>query len=160
MRKYKIINSTKLEFEGIEIPLELNNSEVGFVINILGTPFTITQNGSILVLVSERWCLTLQDITPTVKPDIPKLIINDTLEIYLETKEVEVKCKATYKELYVILLKEWNFINTLNDEQFPCEYNEEIKLLTFLNDWKLTKESVLNMNDGSYSCKNKAGRYI
>jgi len=160
MKKYKITSSTKPEFEGIEIPLDIDNYIVGSNIVVLGHTFTITQSGSIIVLVNEQWCLTLIDITPKVKSEVSKLIINDTLEIYLETKEIEVKCKATFKELYNILLKEWNFINTLDNEPFPCEYNEELKLLTFVNDWKLTDASVLNMEDGSFSCKNKAGRYI
>jgi len=160
MKKYKIVSSTKQEFEGIEIPLDDREYSVASNVSMFGSTFIVTQNGSIIVLTSDDWCITLQDITPIPKVEEPKLIVNDTLEIYLETKEIEVKCKVTYKELYDVLIKEWGFINTLNNEPFPCEYNDSLKLLTFTNDWKLTDTSILNMKDGSHSCKNKAGRYV
>jgi len=160
MKKYKIISSTKKEFEGVELPLDSSEYSVASNVNMFGSTFVVTQNGNIIVLTSEDWCITLQNITPKSVVEEPKLIVNDTLEIYLETKEIEVKCKATFKDLYNMLLKEWNFINTLDNEPFPCEYDKRLKLLTFNNDWKLTDASILNMLDGSYSCKNKAGRYV
>jgi len=160
MKKYKIISSTKQEFEGIEIPLDDKGYSVASNVSMFGNTFVVAQNGSIVVLTSKDWCITLQDITPVPVVEGPKLIVNDTLEIYLETKEIEVKCKATYRELYDVLIKEWGFINTLDSEPFPCEYDKGLKLLIFNNDWKLTDASVLNMLDGSYSCKNKDGRYV
>jgi len=160
MKKYKIINSTKQEFDGIEIPLDDSEYSVASNVFMFGNAFVVIQNGSIIVLTRKDWCITLQDITPKSVVEEPKLIVNDTLEIYLETKEIEVKCKATYKELYDVLIKEWGFINTLDSEPFPCEYDKGLKLLTLNNDWKLTDTSILNMLDGSYSCKSKAGRYV
>jgi len=60
--KYTIVDSTKKEFEGISFTFEPECDIIGSVVNVLGSDFTITQNGKIFVLASKDWNLTLLEL--------------------------------------------------------------------------------------------------
>ena len=159
-KKYKVQGDTKNTFMNIELDLVLEDDSIGSTCDVLGGTFTITQNGPILVLVEKDWCLTLMDVTPKPKIIKPKLVINETLDLFFEPKEVRVQCKCTYGELFDALKKEWEFVGKLRPESFPFEYDSELKLFTFLNDWGFTEGSFPNMTGGSFSRKNLLGRNI
>ena len=159
MKKYAIKSSSLPGFLDIELPLEIDET-IGGKCNVLGSEFTITQNGKILVLVNEKWCLTLMDITPEPVVEKPKLEVNKTLEIYFKTKEIEIKTDCTYKELFETIENEWNLIEGLVSEPLPLEYNEDLKLLIFRNEWNITDGSLKYLKSGSYTRYNKAGRSI
>ena len=152
-KKFKVMGDSKNTFMNIELDLIIDSEEIGDTVNVLGGSFVITQNGKILVLVDKDWCVTLMDITP-VKEEIiekPKLEINSTLEIYFETKEVAVSIDCTYKELFDALSSEWGMAGELVGESIPFEYNTELKLFTFLNEWGFQEGSLSHMSKGSFS---------
>ena len=159
MKKYIIKGSSRPEFLDIELPLNIDDT-IGSKCNVLGSEFTVTQNGKILVLVNDIWCLTLMDITPEPVVEKPKLEVNKTLEIYFKTKEIEIKTDCTYKELFEAIANEWELIEGLVSEPLPLEYNEDLKLLVFRNEWNITKGSLKHLTNGSYTRYNKAGRSI
>ncbi len=159
-KKYKVMGDTKDNFLGIEFDLVIENDDIGNVINVLGGTFTITQNGQILVLSEPKWVLTLQDITPVPVLEKPKLVINETVEIFFGDKTIEVKIDTTYEELFYFLQKEWKLIkNVLTDTILPFDYSERLQLFTFKNDWgfKLGK-TFSHMSGGSFAQLNAAGR--
>jgi hypothetical protein len=102
------------------------------------------------------------DITPEEVEDKPKLEVNKTLDIFLETKEVEVRVGCTYRELYEVLMKEWGIIRQLtgNSEPIPFAYNDDLKLFTFSNGWKFKDGSLKYMQEGSFSRYDKNGRSV
>ena len=159
-KKYKVMGDTKGTFLSVEFDLVLEDDTIGHDCNVLGGTFTITQNGKILVLTNPDWCLTLMDITPAPKVVVPSLAINTTLDIYFETKEIAVRCRATYKELYEFLKNEWVMAGALSASPFPLEYDEDLKLLTFKDEWGFEEGSFKFMKEGSYSRLNVAGRNI
>jgi len=159
-RKYKVQGDSKNTFMNIEIDLVLEDDSIGASCSVLGGDFTITQNGKILVLVDKDWCLTLFDITPEPEKVVPKLIINETLEIFFETKEIAVKCKATYEELYKALKEEWKLISKIKNEKFPFSYDEKLKLFTFNDSWGFEHNNFSLMSSGSFTRINDRGMSI
>jgi len=158
-RKYKVQGSSRQELMGIEINLVLEDDSIGTEIKVLGGTFSITQNGPILVLVNPDWCLTLQDITPE-ETKVPSLVINKNLEIFFETKEILIGIKCTYEELFNVLKSEWNLAGKLMKVSLPFEYNQELKLFTFKDEWNFSQGSLQLMTAGSYSRIDKSGRNI
>jgi hypothetical protein len=132
---------------------------VGQEVSCLGGTFRITQVGKILVLVSDTWVLTLEDISVPKEPEKPKLVINDTLDVYLESKEIVVRTQCTYVELYNFLVIEWETINKLLEQPlvFPLELQEHNSLL-LKDSWELL--GFEKMTEGSYTRQNAAGRSI
>jgi len=57
--KYRVIQATRKEFEGIEIPLDFSNSNIGDNFNFLGTNFVITQIGKVVTLSSQNEVVVL-----------------------------------------------------------------------------------------------------
>jgi len=159
-KTYRVDGDTKNTFNGITLELVIEDEKIGAKVNVLGGSFVITQNGKILVLSSDEWCLTLFDITPEKKEEKPKLKINENLDLFLEVKEIKVSVKCTYLELYEKLKEEWSFIQTINGEKCPFRYNDEMKLLTLENRWNLTGESIQFLTDGSFDRKSEDGRSI
>ena len=151
--------SSRAEFMGIEINLVLDNDNIGEEVNVLGGTFKITQNGPILVLTNSDWCLTLQDITPN-ETKVESLVINKNLEIFFETKEILVGLKCTYKELFKVLKSEWKLAGKLMNISLPFDYDDELKLFTFNNEWNFAPGSLQLMTSGSYSRINASGRNI
>jgi len=159
-KRYKVMGDTKNTFLDIELDLVLETEEIGSTVNVLGGTFVLTQNGKILVLVEKDWCLTLMDVTPVEEKVSPKLIINDTLEIYLETKEIAVKCKCTYEELFYALQNEWKMISTMTGTAIPFDYTERLKLFTFNNEWGFENGNFSMMQEGSFTRFNSDGRSL
>jgi len=163
-KKYKVVGDSKNTFSGIELDIVVNegDTDVGKKFALLGGEFTVTQNGMILVLVDKEWCLSIMDITPPEVVEKPKLVVNDTLEVFMDNKEIEVKVDCTYEELYYVLADEWKLIQKLGAGVVarPFEYNTRMKLFTFLDNWGFVSGSLQHMKDGSYSRKNSAGRNI
>jgi hypothetical protein len=159
-KRYKIMCDTKNTFLDIELDLVLDDDTIGTTVNVLGGTFKITQNGKILVLVEPDWCLTLMDVTPVPEVKKPKLVINETLEIFFKTKEIQVKTSCTYEELFYVLQDEWKLAGVLMTESLPFDYSERLKLFTFTNDWRFAEGSLPFMKNGSFSRKNSMGRNI
>jgi len=158
-KKYKVMGDTKNVFLDIEISLVIEDEAIGSTVNVLGGTFKITQNGPILVLAEPEWVLTLQDITPAPIIEKPKLIINDTVEIFFGNKTIEVKIDTTYEELFYFLQNEWKLIkNVLTDTELPFDYSERLQLFTFKNDWGFVEGSFRHMSGGSFAQLNAAGR--
>lgn len=158
-KRYKVMGDTKNTFLSIELDLVIEDDTIGKEINVLGGNFKITQNGPILVLAEPDWVLTLQDITPEEEKVVPKLKINDTLEIFFEPKTIEVSIDCTYEELYYFLKDEWKLLSTLkNVGEFPFEYSNRLKLFTFKDDWGFAEGSFKYLLNGSYAQINSQGR--
>jgi len=157
-RKYKVQGDSKNTFMDIELDLVLKDDSIDSQCNVLGGSFIITQNGPILVLVDKDWCLTLLDITPKPEKVVPKLIINDTLEIFLETKEIAVKCKCTYEELFYALKDEWKMIQVMTGIKIPFDYSEKLQLFTFTDDWGFENGNFSMLSIGSFTRIGKDGR--
>ncbi len=159
-KKYKVMGDSKNAFMGIELDLVLTDDSIGADCSVLNGKFKITQNGKILVLAEKEWTLTLMDITPVPEKDVPKLVINDTLEIYFETKEIAVKCKCTYEELYYALREEWKMAGKLVMEPLPFDYSERLQLFTFKDDWGFENGNFSLLTGGSFSRIGLNGRNI
>ncbi len=161
-KKFKVMGDSKNTFLNVELDLVIDNEEVGADCAVLGGEFKITQNGQILSLANKDWTLTLMDITPEPELAVPKLIINETLEIYTETKEVAVKCKCTYEELYYALAAEWKALIKLlpGVGPIPFDYSERLKLFTFDNGWGFENGNFSLLTGGSFSRKDINGRNI
>ena len=159
-RKFKVQGDSKNTFMDIELDLVLENDDIGAPCNVLGGSFIITQNGPILVLVDKDWCLTLQDITPIPEKVVPKLIINETLEIFLKPKEISVKCKCTYEELFYALKDEWKMLEVMTGIPIPFDYSERLQLFTFKESWGFKDNNFDNVSGGSFSRINEQGRSI
>lgn len=159
-RKYKVQGDTKNAFMDIELDLVLKDDSIGSPCKVLNGEFTITQNGPILVLVDKDWCLTLLDITPESEKTVPKLVINETLEIFFDTKKIAVKVKCTYEELYYALKKEWKLAEVMMNITLPFEYNTRLKLFTFNNNWGFENGNFSMLSDGSFTRINNDGRSI
>ena len=161
-RKFKVMGDSKNTFLNIELDLVIEDDSIGNECNVLGGKFIITQNGKILVLADKDWVLTLMDITPVENKEKPKLIINETLEIYLETKEISVKSKCTYKELYEALKEEWKIIRQLKPEigEIPFMYDDKLTLFTFKDGWGFENGNFSMLGNGSFSRLNEDGRNI
>jgi len=163
MEKYRVVSSVgsgKEFMEGIEFNYDISDDSIGREVNCLGGTFNITQNGKFLSLANPDWCLTLMRLEDKEPEDDDDLKINENFDIFLEDKEVEVRKKATYKELYDALKKEWEFIEKMTGDKIPFEYDEGYKLFTFLDGWKFKDGSLKNMSDGSFSRKSEDGRNI
>ncbi len=161
-KRYRVVGDSKNTFMDVEMDVVVDDElTIGSDFVLLGGNFKLTQTGAILVLVDKEWCLSIMDITPKEVKEIPKLLINDTLEIYLETKEIEVRTKCTYEELYYVLADEWKMLRTmLNQGDLPFDYTERFKLFTFKENWNFTKGSLAMMSGGSYTRLNNLGRSI
>ena len=159
-KKFKVMGDSKNTFMNIELDMVIDNEEIGEIINVLGGAFTITQNGKILVLADKDWVLTLMDITSPVEIEVEKLEINKNVDMFFETKEVRVQIDCTYVELYEILNAEWKMAGALVGKPSPFEYNTELKLFTFLDEWNFEKGSMPHLRDGSFSRKTFYGTNI
>ncbi len=161
-RKFKVQGDSKNTFMDVELNLVIEDDSIGASCDVLGGSFKITQNGKVLVLAEPEWTLTLMDITPEPEKAVPKLIINDTLEIYTETKEIAVKCKCTYEELYYALEDEWKMIEKLLPSigGRPFDYSERLQLFTFTNDWGFEGGNFSMLSEGSFTRINEQGRHI
>jgi len=158
--KYKVMSDSANQFNNIEIDYVIEDFTIGRDLMFLGENFKLQQNGKILVLANKDRVITIQDVTPEPKVKKPKLVFNETLDIFFETSEISVGADCTYKELYDTLKLEWPMVNKISLRVFPLEYDETLKLLTFKNDWKLSNGSLKHLSEGSFSCLNKAGRYV
>jgi hypothetical protein len=98
------------------------------------------------------------DVSP--EPEIPKLKINETLEIFLETKEISVKTRCTYEELYITLKREWNFIEELTDVVFPFEYYKDEKTFIMNDYWNFEGGNFSMLSEGSFVRISTDGRNI
>jgi hypothetical protein len=161
-KKYKVQGDTKNSFMDIELDLVLEDDSIGASCKVLGGEFTITQNGPILVLVDKDWCLTLLDITPEPEKAVPKLIINETLEIFTETKEIAVKCKCTYEELYYALKEEWPLLQKALPliGEMPFDYSQRLMLFTFRDGWGFENGNYGLLSEGSFERINSEGRHF
>ena len=157
-KKFKVVSDTSGRFNSIELDYVLDNEEIGRPLKLFGEDFRLTQNGPILVLVNEECCITLQDITPVPEKVVPKLIINETLEVFLETKEIAVKTKCTYRELYEALQDEWKLLGRVISNPIPFEYDNALQLFTFLNGWSFEHRDFSMLSEGSYARKSVDGR--
>ncbi len=160
MKKFKVVSSVgegKEFFNNVDFELKFDSEEIGAECFCLGNKFTITQNGKIFVLVNSDWVLTIQDITPEELPEVPSLIVNKNIEVYLETKEIEVKVKCTYSELYNFLLLEWRNINEVSPIQFPLELRENGNLL-LKDSWNIKGFDLIS--EGSFERQNSQLRSI
>jgi len=160
-RKFIVMGDTKNAFLNIEFDLVLDDDDLGTEVNVLGGTFKITQNGKILVLANPDWVLTLQDVTPEPEVEAPKLIINQTFDIFFETKEIDVRTQCTYSELYKSLENEWEGVKSLTSIAFPFKYSSDLKLFSMMDGWNFSKEhGVKNLKDGSFSRYSEDGRCI
>lgn len=159
-KRFKVASDTSGRFNGVELDYVLTDEGVGSDMKLFGESFTLTQNGSILVLVSSDCCITLQDITPVEEITKPKLIINDTLDIFTATNEVAVKCECTYAELFEELEKEWKFISELTSSPLPFSYNAELALFTFHDSWGFENGDFSKLSDGSFERKSADGKSL
>ena len=159
-KRFKVASDTSGRFSGVELDYVLDDDSIGRTLKLFGEDYRLTQNGPILVLVNEDCCMTLQDITPEVVEEPKKLVINDTLEIYLRTKEVAVKAKCTYQELYEVLQDEWKLLGRVISDPMPFEYDNALQLFTFLNGWSFEHGDFSMLSEGSYARKSADGRNI
>lgn len=158
-KRYKVQGDTRNTFIGIELDLVIENDEIGESVEVLGGTFEITQNGKVLVLSSPEWVLTLQDITPSSETEPTKLKINETIDIFFDTKEIDVRVECTYEELFYFLQNEWKMAGALAAEPFPFDYSERLKLFTMNNEWNFSKDNGIKyVRKGSFSRNNKDGR--
>lgn len=160
IKKFKVQGDTKNTFMDIELDLVIEDDSIGAPCNVLGGEFIISQNGKILVLTNPDWVLTLMDITPEPEIEKPKLEINKTVEIFFETKEIQVKTDCSYEELFYFLQNEWKMAGALMSIPLPCDYTERFKLFTFFDEWNFMEGSLKHLSGGSYSRKTKDGRNI
>ncbi len=159
-KKFKVVGDSKNTFLDITLDVVTKDPEIGDTFSVLGGDFKVTQNGKIIVLVDKDWCLSIMDITPEPESIKDKLVINDTLEIFFETKEVSVKVKCTYEELFYALQKEWKLIELMGHGVMPFEYNTRLKLFTFRDGWGFENGNFSMLSEGSFSRMSVDGRSI
>jgi hypothetical protein len=158
--KYKVMSDTSAQFDGIEIDYVIDDFTIGRELKFLGEDYVLQQNGKILVLANKDRVITIMDITPPKKEEIPKLEVNKTFEIFFDTKEILVSVDCTYEELFRAVEAEWKLAGALMSQPLPLDYTERYQLLTFLDDWKFADGSLKHMKNGSFARKNQAGRNI
>jgi len=158
--KYRVVGDSKNTFLGIELSVVVDSPKIGDSFNLLGSTFTVVQTGKILVLADKDWCLSIMDITPPKEKELSKLIINDTLEIFLDTKEVAVKVKCTYEELYYALQREWKLLAQMGHGTIPFEYSNRLRLFTFLDGWGFENDNFSMLTEGSFTRVSPDGRSI
>ena len=158
--KYRVMSDTMNQFNDIEVDYVIDDFTIGRNLIFLGEDYVLKQNGKILVLGNKNRVITIMDVTPEAVEEKKKLIINDNFEIFFETKEVEVKIDCTYEELFDSLNMEWGMIKELVGISFPFEYNTELKLFTFNDEWDFSTNSFSHMKDGSFSRKTAYGNNI
>ena len=161
MAKYKVAGSTKPEFLDIVMELDLGEPAIGDEVSVLGGTFTVTSNISVFVIANKDWVVRLQDVTPPPEPEKPKgLIVNETFDIYAETKEIDVRVDCTYEELYYAIKEEWKFAEELYGIALPVEYETRLKLFTFRDSWNFGESGFVHIKDGSYSRFDQYNRSI
>ena len=177
MKKYKVIGSSDPAFMNIEMNFVFDDISMGKTCEVFNNTFTITQTGKIIVLSSEKWVLTLLDITPEVLEDKwnktitnPKdLRINHEIDIFVEKKLIKINTtdrlthtnRTTYECLYKFLKNEWKYIHSMTGVSFPFEYDHALKLFTMRDEWNFDSgNSFKHMTEGSYSRYAADGRCI
>jgi len=169
--KFKVVGDSKNTFMDIEFDMDNKDYNVGDTVSVLGGTFTVQQAGNILVLKEKDkqgidvWMLSIMDITePEVtEEDEQKLKVGDTIDIYFDKKEISVRVKCTYEELFYFLQNEWKAISQLPvaDKALPFEYTNRLKQFVFKNGWNFDKQyGFMYVNDGSYSRISVDGRSI
>ena len=158
--KIRVMSDSQGQFDGVELDYVVEDTNIGTKVSFLNEEFTIQQNGKILVLGNPDRVLTLMDVTPEPVLEKPKLVVNETLDVYFGTKEVRVGVECTYKELYDTLRDEWKSIEKIVAEAFPFEYDDRIKSFTFLRGWGFKDGSLEYMREGCFSRKDETGRNI
>lgn len=157
--RYKIVSSTKLEFNNIELDYVIEDDAIGNECKLFGETFKIIQNGTLLGLHNKDWVIILQNINKIEEPDLQKLKINDTIDIYLDDRIIEVRTSCSYKELFEFLNSEWLLINSIPNTyyEFPLELRENNNLL-LKDSWELKGFELII--EGSFERQNKSGRSI
>lgn len=169
MSKYKVMSSIsktqdKDFYNGVEFDYIIEDDSLGIEVNCLGGIFNITQNGKILVLVNDNWVLTIMNIEPEVKIVVRKPEVNKDFEIFFDTKEFGVnntkiiRDGVTYKEFFRTIENEWSLVQALRPEVLPMKYNNDMKLITFINNWKFRAGDFMLLKDGSWGRENDAGQ--
>lgn len=163
MSKYKVMSSIgngKEFMNGIEFDYIIDDMSIGAKANLFGETFTVTQNGQIIVLVNNDWALTIMEMLEEKREVKETLEINKNIDIFFETKEIEVRKNCTYKDIFDVLSKEWNVAKAIMPEAFPLEYDDKLKLLNLRNGWSFSDGSLSHIREGSFSMIDKNGRHV
>ncbi len=162
-KKYTVMSSVgegKDFMTGIEFDFVIYDDSIGNKVNCLGGAFTISQNGKIMVLTNKDWVLTIMEKDVPKEEKVRTFEVNKDYEIFFKTKTILVRNECTYEELFRSLKEEWRLAGSLIAETLPFEYNKQMKLFTFLNEWNFEGESMMLIRDGSFSRKTIAGNNI
>lgn len=162
MKSYKIVSSTNPIFVvGMELPLDLEDLNIGDEVFFLGEKTICTQDKGAIMLNRPKndddlgAVYTLMEVPASAAPITKdKLEINKNIEIFFETKEIEVNIKCTYSELYSFLQQEWRLVAQAFGVSFPLEMRENNNLL-LEDSWNI--KNFENLSDGSFTRHDKNG---
>jgi len=170
--KYKVQSDTSNQFTGIEIDYVIEDFTIGRELMFLGENYTLKQNGLILVLGNKDRVITIQELKQKEEPLWSKMLrkedlrINHEVEIYFETKEIQLKNSerlgkngTSFQALFDLLQAEWKMAGVLSSHPFPLEMREHNNLL-FKDEWALAAGSLEFLRKGSFTRVNSDGRTI
>lgn len=179
MTKYEIVSSTNPMFAvGMEIPLDIDNIQIGDEVQFLTDLCVCTQDKGAIMLnrannpeddtdfgaVYTLMAIPEVDTNPyprkVTKETINDLRINKEIDFFFETKEIMISPTErltqahgiTIEALYEFCKREWKMVNTMTDEPFPLELEENNNLILW-NEWKFSKGSMLFLKEGSWNRK-------
>jgi len=176
-QKYKVVSSSKPEFNNIELFFVFDDPQPGKVVEVFGHRFTITQTGKLTVLSSESWVLTLQEITPP--EDTPygrgpiinwrDLRINFEVDVFPSTKKIRLQETdrltlehgVIMQALALFLIHNWGQIESAYGIPCPVEWNADYNVMYLRDNWNLDGLSSVQLTrSGSFTRYNEDGRVI